>query len=70
MDLQAAIGMHQILRVDEYWKRRKAIWDAYTEAFDDLPLGLPALWRRTAGTPFISSPCWSNRTPASRATNC
>jgi dTDP-4-amino-4,6-dideoxygalactose transaminase len=42
MDLQAAIGMHQILRVDEYWKRRKAIWDAYTEAFDDLPLGLPA----------------------------
>ena len=42
MDLQAAIGMHQILRVDEYWKRRKAIWDAYTEAFDDLALGLPA----------------------------
>ena len=42
MDLQAAIGMHQVLCVDEYWKRRKAIWDAYMEAFDDLPVTLPA----------------------------
>lgn len=42
MDLQAAIGMHQIKRVDAYWARRLAIWDWYNEAFSDLPLHLPA----------------------------
>jgi dTDP-4-amino-4,6-dideoxygalactose transaminase len=42
MDLQAAIGMHQITRVDQYWLRRKAIWEAYCEAFADLPVTLPA----------------------------
>jgi dTDP-4-amino-4,6-dideoxygalactose transaminase len=42
MDLQAAIGMHQIGRVDDYWQRRQAIWDRYTEAFADLPVRVPA----------------------------
>jgi dTDP-4-amino-4,6-dideoxygalactose transaminase len=42
MDLQAAIGMHQITRVDQYWNRRKAIWEAYSAAFADLPVTLPA----------------------------
>lgn len=42
MDLQAAIGMHQILRVERYWQRRREIWDRYMLAFADLPIGLPA----------------------------
>jgi dTDP-4-amino-4,6-dideoxygalactose transaminase len=42
MDLQAAIGIHQLARVEEYWHRREAIWQRYIKAFSDLPLGLPA----------------------------
>ncbi len=42
MDLQAAIGIHQLKRVDRYWQRRRAIWQRYDRAFKDLPLGLPA----------------------------
>lgn len=42
MDLQAAIGIHQIKRVENYWRRREEIWDRYQEAFSDLPIGLPA----------------------------
>ena len=42
MDLQAAIGIHQLERVEKYWQRRKEIWKRYTEAFADLPIGLPA----------------------------
>jgi dTDP-4-amino-4,6-dideoxygalactose transaminase len=41
MDLQAAIGMHQIGRVEKYWLRRAQIWERYNEAFADLPLSLP-----------------------------
>lgn len=42
MDLQAAIGMHQILRVERYWQRRLAIWERYMRELADLPIGLPA----------------------------
>lgn len=42
MDLQAAIGIHQLARVERNWKRREAIWNRYMEAFADLPIGLPA----------------------------
>jgi dTDP-4-amino-4,6-dideoxygalactose transaminase len=42
MDLQAAIGIHQLKRADRLWHRRKAIWKSYDEAFTDLPLKLPA----------------------------
>jgi dTDP-4-amino-4,6-dideoxygalactose transaminase len=41
MDLQAAIGMHQIERVEKYWLRRAMIWERYNEALSDLPLSLP-----------------------------
>lgn len=41
MDIQAAIGIHQLKRVDEYWRRRKEIWKRYNEAFADLPIVLP-----------------------------
>ncbi|MFC1753138.1 DegT/DnrJ/EryC1/StrS family aminotransferase [Thermoproteota archaeon] len=42
MDLQAAIGIHQLKRVEENWRRRKILWNRYKEAFRDLPLRLPA----------------------------
>ncbi len=43
MDLQAAIGLHQLARVEASWHRRQAIWRQYMEAFSDLPFDLPAL---------------------------
>lgn len=42
MDLQAAIGIHQLERVAPYWHRREEIWQRYNEAFTDLPIVLPA----------------------------
>ncbi|MEB3215441.1 MAG: DegT/DnrJ/EryC1/StrS family aminotransferase [Nostocales cyanobacterium 94392] len=42
MDLQAAIGIHQLERVEAYWQRRQEIWHKYNQAFADLPIGLPA----------------------------
>ncbi|MGB3134236.1 MAG: DegT/DnrJ/EryC1/StrS family aminotransferase [Candidatus Macondimonas sp.] len=42
MDLQAAIGLHQLARVEASWLRRRAIWDRYQAAFADLPVTRPA----------------------------
>jgi len=42
MDIQAAIGIHQLKRIDTYWRRRQEIWYRYNEAFADLPVTLPA----------------------------
>jgi dTDP-4-amino-4,6-dideoxygalactose transaminase len=42
MDLQAAIGIHQLERIEQYWKRRQEIGRRYNEAFAGLPVGLPA----------------------------
>ncbi|MGN6237742.1 DegT/DnrJ/EryC1/StrS family aminotransferase [Dyella sp.] len=42
MDLQAAIGLPQLAKVEAHWQRRQAIWQRYDEAFVDLPIGLPA----------------------------
>ena len=42
MDLQAAIGIHQLERVDAYWLRRQEIWQRYGRELADLPIGLPA----------------------------
>jgi dTDP-4-amino-4,6-dideoxygalactose transaminase len=43
MDLQAAIGIHQLKRIGEYNERRREIWEQYNEAFKDLPVTLPAI---------------------------
>lgn len=42
MDLQAAIGIHQLARVEQNWKKRKEIWNQYNAAFKDLPITIPA----------------------------
>lgn len=41
MDLQAAIGIHQLERVEINWIRRNEIWDIYQKEFESLPVGLP-----------------------------
>jgi dTDP-4-amino-4,6-dideoxygalactose transaminase len=41
MDLQAAIGLHQIKRVNRHLKRRREIWEMYSAAFEDLPVEIP-----------------------------
>lgn len=46
MDMQAAIGIHQLSRIDRYWKRRKEIWFRYNEAFEDLTMFIPAAEER------------------------
>jgi dTDP-4-amino-4,6-dideoxygalactose transaminase len=42
MDIQAAIGIHQMQRIEKWLQRRNEIWQIYNHAFSDLPVGLPA----------------------------
>jgi len=42
MDLQAALGIHQLKRIQTYLKRREEIWARYDAAFANLPVMLPA----------------------------
>ncbi len=42
MDLQAALGIHQLRRVEQNWRRRQQIWDIYQSAFAALPVVRPA----------------------------
>ena len=41
-DLQAAIGLHQLARVEANLERRNDIWARYDEALADLPVFVPA----------------------------
>lgn len=41
MDLQAAIGLHQLARVDQAWQSRLLLWQRYQRALADMPLKLP-----------------------------
>lgn len=41
-DLQAAIGIHQLRRVDKNWERRESVWLRYQRELADLPRVLPA----------------------------
>ena len=42
MDIQAAMGIHQLGRINAYYSRRQEIWKRYDEAFKNLPVGIPA----------------------------
>lgn len=42
MDIQAAIGIHQLDRVAEGARRREQLWSRYDEAFAELPIRTPA----------------------------
>lgn len=41
MDIQAAMGIHQLKRIDACLKRREEIWQQYDEALIDMPLEVP-----------------------------
>lgn len=41
MDIQAALGIHQLARVEKNWVRRQEIWRRYDEAFANLPVQTP-----------------------------
>lgn len=41
-DLQAALGIPQLKRIEASWERRNAIWNEYQRAFSDLPVHRPA----------------------------
>ena len=41
MDIQAALGIHQLSRTESSLKRREEIWRRYDAAFQDLPLDVP-----------------------------
>ena len=41
-DLNAAIGLPQLNRIDPWWRRRLRIWDHYTARLCDLPVWLPS----------------------------
>ncbi len=41
-DLQAAIGIHQLERVEPYWKRRETIWKRYNKSIANIAAGLHA----------------------------
>jgi dTDP-4-amino-4,6-dideoxygalactose transaminase len=42
MDLQAAMGIHQLKRLETYLRRREEIWARYDRSFSDLPVRCPA----------------------------
>ena len=42
MDLQAAIGLHQLERIEPNWRRREALWQRYQRELAGLGLVLPA----------------------------
>jgi len=42
MDIQAAIGIHQLARIEANWQRRQEVWQRYQEAFAELPIVCPA----------------------------
>jgi dTDP-4-amino-4,6-dideoxygalactose transaminase len=42
MDIQAAIGIEQLRKVENFWKRREAIWRCYQGALAGLPIDIPA----------------------------
>ncbi len=41
MDIQAAMGIHQLKRIEKCWRRREAIWQQYNQAFNTLPITIP-----------------------------
>jgi len=41
-DIQAAIGIHQLEKIETKAQRRKEIWEIYNQSFGELPLILPS----------------------------
>jgi len=46
MDIQAALGLPQLARIDRNWKKREKIWQRYMKELQGLPIVLPAPVRK------------------------
>jgi len=42
MDIQAAIGIHQLKKIEEYSLKRESIWNVYLDEFKNLPIEMAA----------------------------
>lgn len=42
MDLQAAIGIHQLKKIEQFYQRRKLLWEYYSNHLKCLPISLPS----------------------------
>jgi dTDP-4-amino-4,6-dideoxygalactose transaminase len=62
MDLRAALGIHQLARVEDNLVRREAMWQRYDAAFAGLPAFLPPRLRRGRSTRAICTRCSSTST--------
>ena len=40
-DIQAAIGIHQLKKIEEFSVKRERIWNLYQQEFKNLPVNLP-----------------------------
>ena len=40
-DIQAAIGIHQLKKIDDFTMKRERIWKLYLKEFENLPVNLP-----------------------------
>ena len=53
-DIQAALGIHQLARVEQNWLRRQQIWKTYSARLKHLPLDLPAPPRSETPSGFVA----------------
>ena len=42
MDIQAAIGIHQLKNIERNWQRRQKIWNYYNSCFEKLSIEIPS----------------------------
>ena len=42
-DIQASIGIHQLNKIEKYWRKRRHIWTRYNRELVDLPIQIPSL---------------------------
>ena len=66
-DVQAALGIHQLARIDRGREHRAELWEYYDTELAGLPLELPAAGRPSARcTRAISTRCSSTPTPCGK----
>ena len=69
IDLQAAIGLHQLARIEDNWARRAAIWRRYMAALAGRRSSCRRSRRPTPGMrTTCSASCWTRPAAAWRAT--
>jgi len=43
-DVAAALGLSQLSRVEDNWKKRQVVWHRYYDAFENLPVSMDESW--------------------------